>query len=148
MTRIIFFVPCARAKVKYKVPFVGTPDLALSGGNTWLKKGQLPTEAEDGLLTAEDVTGMDLLDTELVALSACNTGLGEIRIGEGVFGLRRAFVRAGAKTLVMSLGKVPDEELPDSRGPSGLRRRSRPASILVRSGPSGPTSLALFRAGR
>jgi len=84
--------------------------LALAGGNTWLQNGHLPPEAEDGLLTAEDVTGMDLLDTELVVLSACNTGLGEIRTGEGVFGLRRAFVLAGAKTLVMSLWKVPDEE--------------------------------------
>jgi CHAT domain-containing protein len=83
--------------------------LALAGGNTWLNKGHLPREAEDGLLTAEDVVGMDLLDTELVVLSACNTGLGEIRTGEGVYGLRRAFVLAGAKTLIMSLWKVPDE---------------------------------------
>jgi hypothetical protein len=83
--------------------------LALAGANTWLKAGNLPEEAEDGLLTAEDVTGLDLLATELVVLSACETGLGRVHVGEGVFGLRRAFVLAGARTLVMSLWKVPDE---------------------------------------
>ena len=83
--------------------------LALAGANTWLKAGNPPEEAEDGLLTAEDVTGLDLLATELVVLSACETGLGQVHVGEGVFGLRRAFVLAGAKTLVMSLWKVPDE---------------------------------------
>jgi len=83
--------------------------LALAGANTWLKAGNPPEEAEDGLLTAEDVTGLDLLATELVVLSACETGLGRVHVGEGVFGLRRAFVLAGAKTLVMSLWKVPDE---------------------------------------
>jgi hypothetical protein len=83
--------------------------LALVGANTWLKGGSLPQEAEDGILMAEDVTGMDLLATELAVLSACQTGLGEVHSGEGVYGLRRAFVVAGAKTLVMSLWKVPDE---------------------------------------
>jgi len=84
--------------------------LALAGANTWLQEKLLPPEAEDGILTAEDVSGMDLLDTDLVVLSACETGLGEVQVGEGVFGLRRAFVLAGAKTLVMSLWKVPDQQ--------------------------------------
>jgi len=82
--------------------------LALAGANTFLKGDPLPPDAEDGLLTAEDVTGLDLLDTELVVLSACDTGLGAVHAGGGVFGLRRAFIVAGAKTLVMSLWKVPD----------------------------------------
>jgi len=82
--------------------------LALAGANVWLRGGTPPDEAEDGLLTAEDVAGLDLLDTELVVLSACNTGLGDIRRYEGVFGLRRAFLLAGANTVVMSLWKVPD----------------------------------------
>jgi tetratricopeptide (TPR) repeat protein/CHAT domain-containing protein len=82
--------------------------VALAGANTFLRGAVVPAEAEDGLLTAEDVAGLDLLDTELVVLSACETGLGAVHAGEGVFGLRRAFVVAGAKTLVMSLWKVPD----------------------------------------
>ena len=84
--------------------------LALAGANTWFQVGELPEEAEDGLLTAEDVTGLDLLGTELVVLSACETGLGEVRAGEGVFGLRRSFELAGAQTLVMTLWKVPDQQ--------------------------------------
>ena len=84
--------------------------LALAGANTWFGRGPLPLEAEDGILTAEDVSGLNLVNTELVVLSACETGLGEIRLGEWVFGLRRSFVLAGAKTLVMSLWKVPDRQ--------------------------------------
>ena len=83
--------------------------LALAGANTWLFDEEvLPEEAGDGLLTGEDVTGLDLLDTEMVVLSACDTGLGDVRTGEGVLGLRHAFIVAGAKTLIMSLWSVPD----------------------------------------
>jgi CHAT domain-containing protein/Flp pilus assembly protein TadD len=84
--------------------------LALAGAQSWLDGAALPSEAEDGLLTAEDVTGLDLLDTQLVVLSACETGLGEVRTGEGVLGLCRAFIVAGARTLVVSLWKVPDQQ--------------------------------------
>jgi tetratricopeptide (TPR) repeat protein/CHAT domain-containing protein len=84
--------------------------LLLAGFNVWQAGGELPAEAEDGILTAEDVTGLDLQGTELVVLSACETGLGQVQVGEGVFGLRRAFVLAGARTLVMSLWKVPDRQ--------------------------------------
>ena len=79
-----------------------TSGLALAGAN------QRRSGADDGILTALEATALDLSGTQLVVLSACQTGVGRVMAGEGVFGLRRALVVAGAETQIMSLWKVSD----------------------------------------
>jgi CHAT domain-containing protein len=79
--------------------------LALAGAN---RRANARADEEDGILTAEEVASMNLSGVEWAVLSACDTGLGEIKAGEGVFGLRRAFQIAGAHTVIMSLWSVED----------------------------------------
>jgi CHAT domain-containing protein len=80
--------------------------LALAGSN---QRQQAVPGTEDGVLTAEEVASLDLRGVEWAVLSACETAAGDVRAGEGVFGLRRAFETAGAHTLIMSLWSVEDE---------------------------------------
>jgi CHAT domain-containing protein len=80
--------------------------LALAGANQRASAGP---DVEDGILTAQEIGALDLSGVEVAVLSAYDTGVGEIANGEGVFGLRRAFQVAGARTLVMSLWPVDDE---------------------------------------
>jgi CHAT domain-containing protein len=86
--------------------------VALAGAQATLKfwsQRKAPDPQNDGILTAEEVAALDLDGTWLVTLSACETGVGEARSGEGVFGLRRAFMIAGAENLLMTLWPVADE---------------------------------------
>lgn len=84
--------------------------LVLAGGNyAW--SGKTPVSGvEDGILTAYEISQLDLSKTELVVLSACETALGDIKGSEGVFGLQRAFKMAGVKKMIVSLWQVPDKE--------------------------------------
>lgn len=81
--------------------------LILAGAQLAWDGKDIPSSVEDGILLAEEIATMDLSGTDLVVLSACETGLGEIT-SEGVFGLQRAFKKAGVQTLIMSLWKVDD----------------------------------------
>ncbi len=84
--------------------------LIMAGGNEAWQGAPTLEGIEDGILTAYEISQMNLSNTELVVLSACETGLGDIQGNEGVYGLQRAFKIAGAKYLIMSLWQVPDKQ--------------------------------------
>ncbi len=93
-----------KRKAPYENPLVRS-GIVLAGANRSMKTG-----TDEGIVTAEKILSLRLHGTDLVVLSACETGLGDVKSGEGVFGLRRAFTQAGTKGLVMSLWSVPDKE--------------------------------------
>ncbi len=82
--------------------------LVMSGGNMLIHRDSIPQNSDDGILTALEISHLDFKDLNLVVLSACQTGLGDID-SEGVYGFQRAFKKAGANTILMSLDKVDDE---------------------------------------
>ncbi len=82
--------------------------LVLSGGNDSWNLSFIENSENDGILTAYEISNMHLSDVSLVVLSACETGLGEVKGSEGVYGLQRAFKMAGVQNLIISLWQVPD----------------------------------------
>ena len=82
--------------------------LVMAGGNELIRRETNAPEFNDGILTASEISQLDFHNLDLVVLSACETGLGQLDFG-GVFGLQRGFKKAGAKTILMSLDKVDDE---------------------------------------
>jgi CHAT domain-containing protein/Tfp pilus assembly protein PilF len=84
--------------------------LYFAGADRTLQGKPSAPDVDNGVLTAVEAANLNLHGTELVVLSACNTGQGDVKNGEGVFGLRRALEEAGAQNVLMSLWSVPDQE--------------------------------------
>ena len=117
----IDFEEAGDAKTKYNLQFIIMDEdaeaedkslsrsfLVMSGGNMLMHRDSISLAGDDGILTANEISQIDLHNVDLVVLSACESALGDIS-SEGVFGLQRGFKKTGAKTILMSLDKVDDE---------------------------------------
>ena len=82
--------------------------LLMAGCNNILRGEKLPNNIDDGILFAKEIASMNLKKVDLVTMSSCDSGLGDVT-GEGIYGLQRAFKKAGTKSILMSLQKVDDE---------------------------------------
>ena len=104
---VTFLNPSNRSSQSNEDKALMRSGLFFSGANIGLKGETLPDDVEDGVLTALELSNMNLGNVDMVVMAACESGLGETS-GEGVFGLQRGFKLAGANTLLMSLWKVDD----------------------------------------
>ncbi len=105
--RVINGDPVFKPRLESRHPLL-LSGLILSGANMVPTSYADAASFRDGILTGEEIIQIDLSNTELVTLSACETGLGVVADGEGVLGLQRAFATAGARTIIASLWKVDD----------------------------------------
>lgn len=108
--KVVNDVNISRSLFKNDINPMFRSGIVLAGANNIWKSGNKIEGVEDGILTAYEVSDMNLLNTDLMILSACESGLGDIRGDEGVFGLQRSFKIAGVKNIIVSLWKVPDKE--------------------------------------
>jgi len=107
-THGFFSTDRVKLSAEAKKDFLFYSGLVLAGANRSLDEETQEID-DDGILTAYEVMNLDLTRTNLVVLSACETGLGKIENGEGVYGLQRSFLQAGARNILISLWKVDDE---------------------------------------
>ena len=102
------FMPDGESKAPKEDKALTRSGLLFAGAQNAFEGKEIPIDVDDGILTAKDISRMDLRGTDLVVISACQSGLGEVT-GDGVFGLQRGFKKAGVQSIAMSLWEVSDE---------------------------------------